>query len=104
MGGDATDSPSADILRTRLLPPRLPPTSLLRTALVERVVAGLTGRLVLVVAAAGYGKSTLLAQALAHRLGSDEPPELEPLPDELEGQAHEVSAARARSRGGRFDD
>jgi CobQ-like glutamine amidotransferase family enzyme len=45
----------------------------------------------------------LLEQALAHRLGAAEAPELEPLPDELEGRAHEVSAARARSRGGRFD-
>ncbi|MFZ0342619.1 MAG: hypothetical protein WAL31_09825 [Gaiellaceae bacterium] len=44
----------------------------------------------------------LLAQALAHRLGSNEAPTLEPLPDELERRAHEVSAARARSRGGRF--
>jgi len=42
----------------------------------------------------------LLAQAIAHRTGG-EPPELEPLPDELESRAHEVSAARARSRGGR---
>jgi CobQ-like glutamine amidotransferase family enzyme len=41
----------------------------------------------------------LLAQALAHRLG--EPPTFAPLPDELEGEAHAVSAARARSRGGR---
>jgi CobQ-like glutamine amidotransferase family enzyme len=41
----------------------------------------------------------ILAQALAHRLG--EPPAFEPLPDELEHQAHSVSAARARSRGGR---
>jgi CobQ-like glutamine amidotransferase family enzyme len=41
----------------------------------------------------------LLAQALAHRLG--EPPELEPLPDELETQAHAVSARRAEQRGGR---
>jgi CobQ-like glutamine amidotransferase family enzyme len=41
----------------------------------------------------------LLAQALAHRLG--EPPELTPLPDELETVAHEVSARRAESRGGR---
>ena len=41
----------------------------------------------------------LLAQALAHRLG--EPPELTPLPDELETEAHEVSARRAESRGGR---
>ncbi len=42
----------------------------------------------------------LLAQALAHRSGG-EPPELAPLPDVLEGLAHEVSAARARARGGR---
>jgi lipid II isoglutaminyl synthase (glutamine-hydrolysing) len=41
----------------------------------------------------------VLAQALAHRLG--EPPVLEPLPDDLEHEAHAVSAARARSRGGR---
>ena len=43
----------------------------------------------------------LLAEALAHRTGSAEAPELEPLPDELESRAHEVSAGRARSRGGR---
>ena len=42
----------------------------------------------------------LLVQALARRTG--EPPFLEPLKDELEETAHEVSAARARSRGGRF--
>jgi hypothetical protein len=41
----------------------------------------------------------VLAQALAHRLG--DAPVLEPLPDDLEQQAHAVSAARARSRGGR---
>jgi lipid II isoglutaminyl synthase (glutamine-hydrolysing) len=43
----------------------------------------------------------LLAQALAHATGGD-PPELEPLPDRLEAQAHAVSAQRARDRGGRF--
>jgi CobQ-like glutamine amidotransferase family enzyme len=43
----------------------------------------------------------LLRQALAHRLGGD-PPELEPLADDLEQQAHAVSAARARDRGGRY--
>jgi hypothetical protein len=42
----------------------------------------------------------LLAQALAHRSGG-EPPQLAPLDDELEARAHAVSAARARSRGGR---
>jgi lipid II isoglutaminyl synthase (glutamine-hydrolysing) len=41
----------------------------------------------------------LLAQALAHRHG--EPPELEPLADELEAEAHAVSARRAETRGGR---
>jgi len=42
----------------------------------------------------------LLARALEHRLG--EPVELPPLDDELEQEAHDVSAARARARGGRF--
>jgi len=41
----------------------------------------------------------LLTEALAHRTG--EQLELAPLPDELEAQAHVVSAERARSRGGR---
>jgi CobQ-like glutamine amidotransferase family enzyme len=43
----------------------------------------------------------LLSQALAHASGG-EPPELEPLRDELEADAHGVAAARARARGGRF--
>jgi CobQ-like glutamine amidotransferase family enzyme len=43
----------------------------------------------------------LLAQALAHAAGG-EPPELEPLADELEMEAHSVAAARALARGGRF--
>jgi CobQ-like glutamine amidotransferase family enzyme len=42
----------------------------------------------------------LLAQAIAHRTG--EPPALEPLEDDLEAEAHEVSAARAHARGGRY--
>jgi lipid II isoglutaminyl synthase (glutamine-hydrolysing) len=42
----------------------------------------------------------LLAEALAHGTGG-EAPELEPLEDELEGEAHAVSAGRARSRGRR---
>ena len=41
----------------------------------------------------------LLAQALAHRLG--DPPKLAPLVDELEDEAHAVSARRAETRGGR---
>jgi CobQ-like glutamine amidotransferase family enzyme len=43
----------------------------------------------------------LLAQALAHRTGT-EPAHLESLPDGLERRAHEVSAGRARTRGGKF--
>jgi CobQ-like glutamine amidotransferase family enzyme len=43
----------------------------------------------------------LLAQALAHRTGG-QAAELEPLADELEQAAHEVSARRAHERGGRF--
>src|SRR5436189_1907733 len=42
----------------------------------------------------------LLEHALAHATGG-EPPSFEPLPDELEVQAHMVSAGRARARGGR---
>jgi CobQ-like glutamine amidotransferase family enzyme len=41
----------------------------------------------------------ILAQALAHRGG--EAPVFEPLPDELEHEAHAVSARRAQTRGGR---
>jgi CobQ-like glutamine amidotransferase family enzyme len=41
----------------------------------------------------------VLAQALAHRSG--EAPRLEPLPDDLELEAHAVSARRAESRGGK---
>lgn len=43
----------------------------------------------------------LLAEALAHATGG-EPADLEALPDALELEAHAVSAARARARGGRF--
>src|SRR5438270_350449 len=42
----------------------------------------------------------LLAQAIAHRTG--ELPFFEPLRDELEHQAHSVSARRAETRGGRY--
>jgi CobQ-like glutamine amidotransferase family enzyme len=43
----------------------------------------------------------LLAQALAHASGG-EPQPLDQLSDDLEAEAHEVSAGRARARGGRF--
>ncbi|MEW6582744.1 MAG: BTAD domain-containing putative transcriptional regulator [Actinomycetota bacterium] len=52
------------VLRTRLLPPRLPAACLPREGLVARVVEGLAGRLVVLSAGAGFGKSTLMAQAV----------------------------------------
>ena len=58
------------VLRTRLLPPRPPPDGLPRVSLVRALLKGLQGRLVAVVAGAGYGKTTLLAQA---QLTSDLP-------------------------------
>ncbi len=44
----------------------------------------------------------LLGEALAHADGASDAVELAPLDDELEREAHAVSAARARSRGGKF--
>jgi CobQ-like glutamine amidotransferase family enzyme len=43
----------------------------------------------------------LLSQALGHRTGGEAVP-LEALPDRLENEAQEVSAGRARARGGKF--
>ena len=62
-GAPSTSIP-AGVLRTRLLPPRLPPNSVPRPELVARANRGLEGRLLAIVAGAGYGKTTLLVQAL----------------------------------------
>lgn len=53
------------VLRTRALPPRLPSSCVARPALVARLHAAFEGRLTALIAGAGYGKSTLLAQAVA---------------------------------------
>jgi DNA-binding SARP family transcriptional activator len=53
------------VLRSRLLRPRVPENALPRTRLVSRVRVSLDTRLVVVVAGAGYGKSTVLAQVVA---------------------------------------
>ena len=42
----------------------------------------------------------LLAQAVAYSTGEE--PRFDPLPDDLELQAHAVAAARARTRGGKL--
>lgn len=55
------------LLRTKLMPPRLPPGLLVRPALLARLDRGLPKKLTLVAAATGYGKSTLVAQWLAGR-------------------------------------
>ncbi|MDH5235606.1 MAG: hypothetical protein OEW77_11660, partial [Gemmatimonadota bacterium] len=52
------------VLRTRLLPPQLPVGVVRRDELAARIAEGLAGRLVAVVAGAGYGKTTLLRLAL----------------------------------------
>jgi DNA-binding SARP family transcriptional activator len=52
------------VLRSRLLPPQLPAACVPRTALVAQVLEKLDGRLVTIVAGAGYGKTTLLRLAV----------------------------------------
>lgn len=51
------------ILRTRLLPPRVPVCHLERPGLLDQILGGFHGRLTALVAGAGYGKSTMLALA-----------------------------------------
>lgn len=53
------------VLKALLLPPALSPRLLSRPELVDRLVLALQARSALIVAGAGYGKSTLLAQAEA---------------------------------------
>jgi len=63
----ATSSPAGapPIVRTKLRRPELLPATLLRPRPAERLADGLCRRLLLIAAPAGYGKTTLLAQALA---------------------------------------
>src|SRR5580765_8369000 len=59
----------AELLRTKLTPPRLPAGLVPRAALLARLEAGLARKLTLVVAPAGFGKSTLVAGWLAVHSG-----------------------------------
>lgn len=58
-----TDSPP--LLATKFRLPRPRPTAVARPRLIEQLLRGLQMRLTLIAAPAGFGKSTLLAQALA---------------------------------------
>src|SRR5271166_6163004 len=62
-------SAPAEMLRTKLAPPRLPANLVPRRWLLDRLEAGLARKLTLVVAPAGFGKSTLVAKWLAARGG-----------------------------------
>ncbi len=53
------------LLQTKLAPPRLQPPLVPRTALIARLEQGSAGKLTLIAAPAGYGKTTLVAQWLA---------------------------------------
>jgi len=64
-----TGHPDSGVAATKLIPPTLPDRLVPRTRLTDRLDAGLTGqvRLVLASAPAGSGKTTLLASWLAER-------------------------------------
>jgi hypothetical protein len=58
---------TSDIGRTKLGPPQLRPRRVTRPSLLARLDAGLGGKLMLVSAPAGFGKTTLVADWLAER-------------------------------------
>lgn len=66
----ATPDPHNDILRTKLLPPRLHSNTILREALLARLDANPTRKVTFIVAPAGFGKTTLVNQWLR---GNDPP-------------------------------
>lgn len=57
----------ADLLHTKLMPPRLRAERVLRTSLLDRLDSGLAYKLTLVAAPAGYGKTTLMSEWLTYR-------------------------------------
>ncbi len=63
---------NSDILRTRLLPPRLPGTAVVRKALLARLEMDAARKVTLVTAPAGFGKTTMVNQWLqSHRAGEE---------------------------------
>lgn len=61
---EQTSHPTSRLLRTRLLMPRLPEKEIRRPRLVNRLAAGLSRKLIVVAAPAGFGKTTALGQWL----------------------------------------
>ncbi|MDH3814663.1 MAG: LuxR C-terminal-related transcriptional regulator [Acidobacteriota bacterium] len=64
-----TNRPEWLLIRTKLNRPQLPEELVARPRLVERLEKGLDGRVTLIAAPAGYGKTTLALQWLAQRTG-----------------------------------
>ena len=63
------DHPDRILIQSKLEPPPLPGRLVARPRLVERLERGLDGRVTLIAAPAGYGKTTLALQWLAQRTG-----------------------------------
>lgn len=62
-----TSSPTSGLLRTKLLVPRIPGRVIPRPRLLSHLANALAGKLILVAAPAGFGKTTVLTQWLAAR-------------------------------------
>ncbi len=66
VGARGKDNVTPGIIASKLLPPADNPTQLARAQLVDSIAQAHTARLVLIRAAAGFGKTTLMAQYAAH--------------------------------------
>lgn len=65
--------PQDALLMTKLIPPIVPPLLVARPHLLERLTIGLRGRLTLIAAPAGYGKTTLLSAWQMSEMGINWP-------------------------------
>ncbi len=65
--------PQDALLVTKLIPPVVPPLLIARPRLLEQLTAGLRGRLTLIAAPAGYGKTTLLSAWQMSEMGNHWP-------------------------------
>lgn len=65
--------PQDALLMTKLIPPVVPPLLVARPRLLEQLTIGLRGRLTLIAAPAGYGKTTLLSAWQMSEMGNNWP-------------------------------